>query len=129
MFIYVIYVYLQFSCIEDILEAAYKAVFEKDEDVKKELQQKFQDNILPEKLGYMERRMEKRGGQFLATNSLSWADIHLFQVQLGTIDQVQLQVGTIDQVQVQLGTNDQVELRTIDQVQLQVGTIDQVQVQ
>ena len=44
------------------------------------MQENFNKVFLPEKLRMMEKRMTSSGGQFLAANSLSWADIHFLQV-------------------------------------------------
>ena len=44
------------------------------------MQENFNKVFLPEKLRMIEKRMTSSGGQFLAANALSWADIHFLQV-------------------------------------------------
>jgi len=65
--------------IQDINAEMYKVLFEPDEDKKKVMQQSFAESVLPTRLGNIDRRMRQSGGQFLANNALSWADIHFFQ--------------------------------------------------
>jgi len=63
----------------EINEEWYAMTFEPDEDKKKEKKTKFYEKTLPLKLGMIEKRMDASGGQFLAANRLSWADLYFFQ--------------------------------------------------
>jgi len=65
--------------IQEMNEGAYEAFFEPDEQKKKEKFAKYSEETLPKKLGMIEKRMIARGGQFLAANTLSWADLHFMQ--------------------------------------------------
>merc|ERR1712226_433977 len=62
------------DAVNDIALAGAKAFFSKDEAEMK----KYATEILPAGLANIEKRLESRGGQFFVGNSLSWADIRLF---------------------------------------------------
>ena len=66
--------------VKDINNQWYNGQFEKNEEKKKEMQENFNKVFLPERLRMIEKRMTSSGGQFLAANALSWADIHFLQV-------------------------------------------------
>ena len=65
------------DAINDIFSAAIPVFTCKDPEEKKILMAKFIETVAAgfEKL---EKRLESRGGQFFAGNSLTWADLHLF---------------------------------------------------
>jgi len=65
--------------IQDMNDGAYRAFFEPDEDKKKEKFEQYEKETLPRMLGMIERRMVSGGGQYLAANTLSWADLHFVQ--------------------------------------------------
>lgn len=69
--------------IQDMNQAARPAFFEKDEEKKKELYDKFEKEVLPVKLEQLEKRMAGLGGEYLATkDTVSWADFHFMQTVL-----------------------------------------------
>ncbi|XP_023347867.1 glutathione S-transferase 1 [Eurytemora carolleeae] len=70
------------DAVQDINNQWYNGQFETNEEKKKEMQENFNKVFLPEKLRMIEKRMTSSGGQFLAANALSWADIHFLQSAL-----------------------------------------------
>ncbi len=49
-----------------------------DEAKKAELQKKFNEEVLPNLFKALEKRLGERGGEYMAANKLSWADIILY---------------------------------------------------
>ncbi len=49
-----------------------------DEAKKAELQKKFNEDVLPTLFKNLEKRLGERGGEYMAANKLSWADIILY---------------------------------------------------
>merc|ERR1712066_886482 len=66
--------------INDVQNAMYGAFFEKDEKVKAEKMKKVGEETIPNNLANLEKVLEKRGGQFLAGNCLTWAELHFLQL-------------------------------------------------
>merc|ERR1711997_555317 len=66
--------------ISDVQTAIYGAFFEKDEKVKAEKMKKVGEETIPNSLANLEKVLEKRGGQFFAGNSLTWAELHFLQL-------------------------------------------------
>jgi len=65
--------------ISEATEKQYNAfLFEKDEAKKAELQKKFNEDVLPTLFKNLEKRLGERGGEYMAANKLSWADIILY---------------------------------------------------
>merc|ERR1712154_140902 len=64
----------------DVQDAMYGTFFEKDEKVKAEKTKKVKEETIPNSLANLEKVLEKRGGQFFAGNSLSWAELHFLQL-------------------------------------------------
>ena len=62
------------DAVNDIAQAGAKAFFSKDEAEMK----KYTTETLPAGLINIEKRLENRGGQFMVGNTLSWADLRLF---------------------------------------------------
>ena len=63
--------------IVDILDQGGKAMYEKNENEKKAKGVAFIEKTA-EVFGKLESRLDGRGGQFFAGNSLTWADLQLF---------------------------------------------------
>merc|ERR1711971_454022 len=66
--------------INDVQNAMYGAFFEKDEKVKAEKMKKVGEETIPNNLANLEKVLERRGGQFFAGNSLTWAELHFLQL-------------------------------------------------
>merc|ERR1712018_769709 len=66
--------------INDVQNAMYGAFFEKDEKVKAEKMKKVGEETIPNNLANLEKTLVKRGGQFLAGNCLTWAELHFLQL-------------------------------------------------
>merc|ERR1711992_272672 len=64
----------------DVQDAMYGTFFEKDEKVKAEKIKKVKEETIPNTLANLEKVLTARGGQFLAGNSLSWAELHFLQL-------------------------------------------------
>merc|ERR1711997_819228 len=64
----------------DLQDAMYGTFFEKDEKVKAEKTKKVIEETIPKTLANLEKVLEKRGGQFLAGNCLTWAELHFLQL-------------------------------------------------
>merc|ERR1739838_58836 len=64
--------------LQDVINAGYYAMFEKDEERKKAMTETHEKVTIPTLLGHIEKRLSSRGGQFLVGNILSWADIQTF---------------------------------------------------
>jgi glutathione S-transferase len=65
--------------ISEATEKQYNAfLFEKDEAKKAELQKKFNEDVLPTLFKNLEKRLGERGGEYMAANKLSWADMILY---------------------------------------------------
>merc|ERR1712193_379744 len=64
----------------DVQDAMYGTFFEKDEKVKAEKIKKVKEETIPNSLANLEKVLTARGGQFLAGNSLSWAELHFLQL-------------------------------------------------
>jgi len=62
------------DALTDLMNAMGQAFFSKDEEKMK----KYQTETLPNGLACLEKRLCSRGGQFLAGNSLTWADVLLY---------------------------------------------------
>jgi len=67
------------DALSEATEKQYNAfLFEKDEAKKAELQKKFNEEVLPNLFKALEKRLGERGGEYMAANKLSWADIILY---------------------------------------------------
>ena len=55
-----------------------KSHFEKNEETKKELQAKLQNETMPNNMKYLETKLAKTNSGFLVGNGLTWVDLHLF---------------------------------------------------
>merc|ERR1711994_1044009 len=64
----------------DLQDAMYGTFFEKDEKAKAEKTKKVIEETIPKSLANLEKVLEKRGGQFLAGNCLTWAELHFLQL-------------------------------------------------
>ena len=69
--------------ISDLFNAMGKAMFSKDpEDMKKCMAE-----TVPTTLAYLEKRLCARGGQYMAGNALTWADVYLYTLCSALPDQ------------------------------------------
>merc|ERR1712038_886374 len=66
--------------INDVQNAIWGAVFEGDEKLKAEKKKKVEEETIPNNLANLEKVLEARGGQFLAGNCLTWAELHFLQL-------------------------------------------------
>lgn len=64
--------------VRDIQEEGIKAKFEKDEQKKNELTDKFFNELLPKNLQFFETRLAKNGTGFFAGDSLTWVDLYVY---------------------------------------------------
>ncbi len=64
--------------LEDVQTCLYSVHFAAKEDKKKKLEEALPK--LSPILQNLEKRISARGGQFMAGNSLTWADLHCYQV-------------------------------------------------
>ncbi len=55
-------------------------IYEKDEERKKELVAKLENETIPNHLRIFEERVVKSGSGYLATSGLTWADLYLYAV-------------------------------------------------
>ena len=65
------------DCMGDLFAAAVP-IIEAAPEAKPALIKKFVGETVPKIFGLLEKRLAGRGGQFLAGNALSWADLNLF---------------------------------------------------
>jgi len=68
------------DAITDFQNALYATHFERDEEIKKEKLKKVLEETIPQTLGNLEKRLEKRGGQYFSGNGMSWAELHFLQI-------------------------------------------------
>lgn len=67
------------DALSDATEKQYNAfLFEKDETKKAALQKAFNEEVLPNTFKNLEKRIEGRGGEYMAAGRLSWADIMFY---------------------------------------------------
>merc|ERR1712059_13019 len=66
------------DAVNDMFEARVRVHFEKDEDKKPGMKQQLMEETLPKGLAQLEKRLQARGGQFMAGNALTWADLQIF---------------------------------------------------
>ena len=64
--------------LQDVINAGYAVLHEKDETRKTSLAEKHKDVTIPTVLTNIEKRLQSRGGQFLVGNALTWADFQTF---------------------------------------------------
>jgi len=70
----------------DIVTAVVAAMFEKDETKKAELQKKFMEETLPKVLGNLEKFLSNNKGGFFVGDSVTWADLYVFDVLSGVVE-------------------------------------------
>jgi len=64
--------------VADMFNEIVKIVFEKDEEKKKEIQKNLEDVVYPKFLRYFEKSLEKNGGEYFVGDSLSLADLAVY---------------------------------------------------
>ena len=64
----------------DLLGEMIKSHFEKDENLKKELQTKLQNETLPNNMKLFESKLAKTNSGFLIGNALTWTDLFLYSI-------------------------------------------------
>jgi len=69
-------------CTEDVLFKLIRARMEENSEIKEKLVKKFSDEELPQYCGHFDKMLKQnKGGQgFLVGDSITWADLHLFQL-------------------------------------------------
>ena len=64
--------------LQDVFNAGYAVVFEKDAERKAELASKHKNQTIPQLLKNIEARLASRGGLYLVGNRVTWADMQTF---------------------------------------------------
>jgi hypothetical protein len=72
------YVEMYAEQIRDLFEIYVLVLFEKDEKKKVEDETRFFDKILPNNLGFFEKKLIENESGFLIGDSLTWVDLFLF---------------------------------------------------